>query len=491
MLFRSIPDSVTSIGDAAFSSCTGLTEVFIPKNVTSIGYAVFAGCTGVESISVDEGNKYYYSEGNCLIEKASERLVASCKNSVIPNGIRIIGNRALAGWIEGDFVIPDSVVRIEEFAFMSCHNLRKIVIPSSVKSIGRRAFYNCTDIDIIYCGTEDEWIELEMNSLMWNEGLSYNLSFHNLEFVSVDDKIHGDVCAECGDVFDSAEHKFVYALHNEDQHSATCSCGEVQYHDHAWNDGDVVSAATHLADGTKLFECGLCGETKTEAIPKLESHNHIFSEKHNGAQHKLLCFCGDAIYENHVWDSGVVILNATHTNEGIKLFTCACGETKTETLAKTSAHAWSEGVVISEASHTHEGIKLFTCACGETMSEKTEKTKIHSYDILEEHDGDQHKKSCACGDETYSAHTWGNGVISTQATFDAEGVKTYTCTGCGATKTETVAKLPMITLGATDSEGGTKSGSNTEGCNGVISIGAVFTAALAGAAAVLAKKKED
>ena len=45
-----IPDSVTSIGDSAFSGCTGLTSVTIPDSVTSIGWYAFEDCTGLNSV---------------------------------------------------------------------------------------------------------------------------------------------------------------------------------------------------------------------------------------------------------------------------------------------------------------------------------------------------------------------------------------------------------------------------------------------------------
>ena len=50
-----IPEGVTSIGDAAFYGCTGLTSVTIPEGVTSIGDTAFCGCTGLTSVTIPEG----------------------------------------------------------------------------------------------------------------------------------------------------------------------------------------------------------------------------------------------------------------------------------------------------------------------------------------------------------------------------------------------------------------------------------------------------
>ena len=80
-----IPNSVTSIGDSAFSGCTGLTSITIPDSVTSIGDEAFSGCSGLTSIQVSAGNTKYHSQGNCLIETDSGTLVLGCKNSVIPS----------------------------------------------------------------------------------------------------------------------------------------------------------------------------------------------------------------------------------------------------------------------------------------------------------------------------------------------------------------------------------------------------------------------
>ena len=47
-----ITNSVTSIGEYAFSGCTGLTSVEIPNSVTSIGDNAFSGCTGLKSVEI-------------------------------------------------------------------------------------------------------------------------------------------------------------------------------------------------------------------------------------------------------------------------------------------------------------------------------------------------------------------------------------------------------------------------------------------------------
>ena len=118
-----IPNSVTSIGSYAFRNCSSLTSITIPYSVTRIEYTAFNGCSGLESIYVNSGNTRYDSRNNCkaIIETSSNRLILGCKNTVITN----------------------TVISIGENAFYGCSGLTSITIPNSVTSIGYGAFSGC------------------------------------------------------------------------------------------------------------------------------------------------------------------------------------------------------------------------------------------------------------------------------------------------------------------------------------------------------------
>ena len=210
-----IPDSVTSIGNGAFSGCTGLTSITIPNSVTSIGNGAFSGCTGLTSVTIGnsvtsigqsafEGcrrltsitipdsvtwigssvfsncapnkieissrNSTYYSEGNCIIEKETNRLVAGCNNSIIPNSVKYIGGSAFEGCIGlTTITIPNSVTRIGDSAFAYCRGLTSITIPDSVTLIGERVFSGCTGLQTItFDGTISQWKSIEKIPY-WNE----------------------------------------------------------------------------------------------------------------------------------------------------------------------------------------------------------------------------------------------------------------------------------------------------------------------------------
>ena len=184
-----IPNSVTSIGNYAFSGCSGLTSVTIPNSVTSIGKNAFRRCSGLTSITipnsvtsigesafietmltsvkVESGNAIYDSRNNCnaIIETGSNTLVVGCKSTVIPNSVTSIGKNAFRGCSGLTSVtIPNSVTSIGEAAFFGCTGLTSITIPNSVTSIGDGAFYNCSGLKKVIVKDIAAWCGINFGS---------------------------------------------------------------------------------------------------------------------------------------------------------------------------------------------------------------------------------------------------------------------------------------------------------------------------------------
>ena len=153
-----VPNSVTAIGRSAFYGCTGLTSLTIPASVTSIGEYAFSDCSGLASIKVEAGNTAFDSRENCnaIIETASNRLVAGCMNTTIPNSVTTIEFGAFSGCSGLTSIsIPSSVTTIGDFAFKNCTGLKSISIPASVTKIGDYAFLGCTGLTNIYAEHTD------------------------------------------------------------------------------------------------------------------------------------------------------------------------------------------------------------------------------------------------------------------------------------------------------------------------------------------------
>ena len=130
-----IPNSVTNIGESAFSRC-GLTTITIPNSVTNIGRDAFSGNDSLVSITITSAADF--SGSSLFFEKDSIRYKLLNKNEV----------EVVANSYTGGIVIPEtvtlgntfSVVSIGDNAFSGCRGLTTITIPNSVTNIGKSAF---------------------------------------------------------------------------------------------------------------------------------------------------------------------------------------------------------------------------------------------------------------------------------------------------------------------------------------------------------------
>lgn len=136
-----IPDSVKVIQEYAFRGCSSLTSLVIPESVVLIEEGITTACKRLESIVVAPNNPVYDSRDNCnaIIETATNKLVANCKFTKIPDGIESIGTAAFRGSDIESLALPDSVKYIEFGAFSNCVNLRSITIPANIIGIGYAA----------------------------------------------------------------------------------------------------------------------------------------------------------------------------------------------------------------------------------------------------------------------------------------------------------------------------------------------------------------
>lgn len=134
-----IPDSVTSIGANAFRYCDSLASVTIPNSVTSIGERAFYYCTSLSSITIPDGvtsiGQYVFS--NC----------SGLTSVTIGSGITSISDDAFYHCDSlSSVAIPDSVTSIGIGAFRYCSSLTSVTIPNSVTIIGIQAFEDCTSL---------------------------------------------------------------------------------------------------------------------------------------------------------------------------------------------------------------------------------------------------------------------------------------------------------------------------------------------------------
>ncbi len=178
-----LPSSVVSIGQFAFSGCSGLTSVAISNGLIQIGYAAFKECTGLNSVDIPSSVRriegYAFDRCSGLTSVKIPNGVASIEeftfygcsgltNVSIPNSVTFIGPYAFYGCsglrtpilneagttlfsypqssMATSYVIPSTVTKVEDYAFLGCYTLVSVTIPEGVKSIGFYAFLGCTGL---------------------------------------------------------------------------------------------------------------------------------------------------------------------------------------------------------------------------------------------------------------------------------------------------------------------------------------------------------
>ena len=390
---------VTSIGDYAFEDCSSLTSVTIPDSVTSIGSYAFS-CSSLTSVTIPDSvtsiefcafsgcrSLSSVTIGNNVTSIGSEAFsgCTSLESVTIGNNVTSIGMEAFSNCSSLTSVtIPDSVTSIGECAFSGCSSLASVTIPDSVTVVGWYFFQNCSSLESVTIGNGLTGID---------EGMFY-----------------GCISLKRVTIPYSVTFVFPYAFYG-------CSSLETVYYTGSraqWDSitFDSYSDAELLEANLHFTQCEKNGHTK-EIIPAVP----VTCTQVGLTEGSKCSVCGvifkaqqTIANKGHSWDSGKVTKTATCTKEGKKVYTCSvCKTTKTKAIAVNDRHDWSDWTKFNGTQH------IRFCGYNSTHSEKAN-------------------------------HTWDSGKVTKKATYAATGVKTFTCTACGATKTKTIAKLTAPTV---------------------------------------------
>ena len=133
-----------------------------------------------------------------------------------------------------------------------------------------------------------------------------------------------------------------------------------------------------------------------------------------------LTLCGNDYEEapeephTHEWDKGTITTRATCTKDGVKTYSCSgCEETRTEKIKATGHTVVKDAAVAATCTKTGLTAGKHCSVCNTVLEAQ--------------------KKTSALG------HKWDEGAVTKQATYTTKGEKTYTCSRCKTTKTESIA----------------------------------------------------
>ncbi len=145
-----ICEGIQVLGDNCFCG-TIISSVTLPKSVVVISYEAFRHCYGIDALDVETGNMSYMSPqgSNAILTKDGKTLVLGCCNTIIPDGVREIGEYAFCGRYNSPILrFPDGLRTIRGSAFINC-NMSGIHIPDSVTFIGPNAFEGCQYLTVV------------------------------------------------------------------------------------------------------------------------------------------------------------------------------------------------------------------------------------------------------------------------------------------------------------------------------------------------------
>ena len=175
------------------------------------------------------------------------------------------------------------------------------------------------------------------------------------------------------------------------------------------------------------------------------SHTYAAEWSHDDTHHWHAATCSHTDQKSGYAEHAYTITSdtATCTTAGEKTETCVCGLTRT-TESPAKGHTEETIPAVPATCTTAGKTKGKKCSvCSEVLEAQQEvpATGQHTWGEWSKVDDTNHKRTCSvCQSVETAAHTWNNGKITTEPTTTTEGVKTYTCTACGDTKTEVVPK---------------------------------------------------
>ncbi|MBQ9518205.1 MAG: leucine-rich repeat domain-containing protein [Eubacterium sp.] len=293
-----IPDTVTKIGDSAFTECINLTSINIPDGVTSIGPHAFGFCgsltgihipasvteigqgallcgyfdkgSSVSSITVDKDNPVYDSRNDCnaIIETATNTLLYGCNATVI----------------------PFSVKRISRDSFLACSKITDITIPYNVECIEGSAFdytafdsatiYNpdCEIYDSQYTFYNTKKIRGYENSTAQQYAKKYSIPFESITCehstsVTFDENVINPTCT-AGGSYDSVKYCLTCGYELAREHRTVNALG------HKSDKGTVTKKPTYTSTGIKTYKCTVCGKViKTIKLAKLAKKTNPLTAK--------------------------------------------------------------------------------------------------------------------------------------------------------------------------------------------------------------------
>lgn len=376
-----INQGVTSIGDGAFAGCKNLISVSIPNSVATIGCYTFEDCINLPSI-------------------------------VIPSGVVSIGEAAFWGCYNlSRIVISDGVKKIGDDAFEDCYNLTHIKIPKSVTNIGDYAFSDCKKLELIIVEDGNKNYSSQ-DGILFNENKTelkiYPIGKTDLEY-TIPNKVTniGDSAfSGCSSLTSVIIHDRVTDIESY----AFFNCNRLK-------DVTIPNSVTYIGDYAFGYyeDEDPFGEYIKNSEFKINGFKGSEAEKY--AINNGLEFIRLAHEHNYISKDTI---SPTCAKNGVRIFTCACGDSYTEKIPATGHKTVTDKAVAATCTKNGKTAGSHCSVCGTVIKAQTTVKA--------------------------TGHTYGAWKTTKKATYTATGTQTRVCTACGAKQTKTIAKLATTSV---------------------------------------------
>ena len=502
-----LPDNLTYIGGWAFEKCGGLTDIIIPDSVVTIDRYAFTQCNGLTKMTIPAGVKlqyeapnyhgsiFYECKGLKEVTLYNDRITPSMfyycdaletvnikgevgvinsyafnycnrlKKINLPESIYKIDTGAFTGCLSlEEIIIPDNVTVIKQWCFRQCSGLKSIVIPQNVTSVEMDPFDGCNSLETVFCPCN---LDLT-NAGIPNTATQLQYKIENGEMTITDITLGNEKTeVEIHDTVNGIPVVFVEEsvrdsvaenghTHKRNSMGECVICGQKSDFEYRkLENGGIQITKCYISDRTEVvIPETIEGEDvisiydftnsiiEKVTIPKTVKEIYGGTFK-NMAKLKEVCFDGFTdgfvtIDPNAFPDTELKITFPEGLNDN------DVRKKMTLTVFPASAKLFSgteplphDYVYVPDGSVHYQKCD----ACGHVKEDSSE-AHAPQGDFITGKPGynyqEYHYQECKCGMEMGFLHEWDDGV-------EEDDVKTYTCTVCGATKTETIEHDYVLT----------------------------------------------
>ena len=462
-----IPNGVTKIGEHAFNNCISITNITIPNSVTNIEYGAFYSCINLENITIPDSITYI---GTGAFSKCS-----SLTNVIIPDGVTNIYHYTFQGCSSlTSITVPNSVTNIYEGAFSDCSSLKNVTIGNGVTNIEDYVFNKCTDLTNITVDPNNKYYSSE-NGVLFTKDKSDLLIYpagNSRKEYSIPNgvrSIHQNAFCDCSNLTSITMSNSVasigkYAFFScSNLLSVIMSDSITSIGEYAFSQCESLTSITIPNGVTSISDCTfyLCTSLKNITIPDSVTNIGRYTFYLCSSLKKIMIPKSVASIDDYAFqgcrtysDFDVYYTGSENDWDNIKRGYSIFDEQSNVKLHynfdPNHKHSYTS-TITEQPTCTEEGIKTFKCDCGDTYTE-TIPAKGHT--IVTDKavaatcttNGKTEGSHCSVCGEVIKAqtvikatgHKYDNGKITKQPTCTETGVKTFTCSKCGDTKTETI-----------------------------------------------------